>query len=406
MHHYLKYFLFHFWVLLNVAFLLLGGNWTIIGFIGAMNFIIVADIVFGDDKSTPELKYPNLLIYQVWLALPLMCLVTFVGMWMVVPGDHLGFGKFVVETTGYDIFAAKEATGLLSSFFAILIVGFMVGKIGSPPGHELVHRTHDKVSMLIGRWLLAFSFDSNFSIEHVYGHHVYVSTEKDPATAPRGRSIHKHILISILEGNKSAWLLEKERLRKKKLPLFSHHNIALRGYLMSFVLLILSYAIAGFGGLLFFIVTGFIGKSVLEMVNFIEHYGLVREEDTQVLPRHSWNSNKKFGSWVTFNLNRHSHHHSDGSIPYYNLKPLDKAPMMYNGYITCMSMALLLPPLWNKIMAKKLIDWDEKYASAGEQKLAHEANLKSGIKELVEYAKSKENKKEEDMECSDYLRRI
>lgn len=92
--------------------------------------------------------------------------------------------------------------------------GLMVGMVGTITGHELTHRTWDPISMFVGRWLLAFSFDSNFAIEHVYGHHRYVSTRENPATAPRVRNVYAHILISTLRGNISAWNIEKERLQK------------------------------------------------------------------------------------------------------------------------------------------------------------------------------------------------
>ena len=95
---------------------------------------------------------------------------------------------------------------------AAILTGLMIGMVGTIPAHELTHRTWDRVSMLIGRWLLAFSFDTVFSIEHVYGHHRYVSTEEDPATAPRGRNVYAHIVASTVKGNVSAWHIERRRL--------------------------------------------------------------------------------------------------------------------------------------------------------------------------------------------------
>ncbi len=368
------------------------------GFLAAMNFIIFADTVFGDDKSEPEYKNPRILIYLIWALLPMSFLMLMTGMWLVLPGDLLNIGQTIYSLTGYDAITAKESVTIVGDIFAIITTGFIVGTISGPAAHELVHRSEDKISMLIGRWMLAFTCDSNFMIEHVYGHHVYVSTPKDPATAPRGRSIHKHIFLAIIGANKWGWILERDRLKKIGKPVFSHHNRAIRGYLMSIVLMLAIYAMAGIAGVGFFLLVAFIGKSILEMVNFIEHYGLVRDPEDRVDPKHSWNSNKKFGSWMTFNLNRHSHHHEDGSVPYYKLKSYDEAPMMYHGYITCMTIALLLPPVWNKIMAKKLIEWDEKYASEKERKLAHEANLNSGIKELIDYAKGNEDKLKKETE--------
>ena len=103
-------------------------------------------------------------------------------MWGVCDGVPLGFGTWVGHFSGYDVLAARDATSFGHRVSAWVITGLMIGVVGTIPGHELTHRTWDPVSMLVGRWLLAFSFDTSFAIEHVYGHHRYVSTTHDPAT--------------------------------------------------------------------------------------------------------------------------------------------------------------------------------------------------------------------------------
>lgn len=120
-------------------------------------------------------------------------------MWSISSGDSSGFGAWVTQHTGYDIVAARDATAFAHHFITVLLTGLMIGFIGTITGHELIHRTWDPVSMLIGRWLLAFSFDTSFAIEHVHGHHRYVSTEEDPATAPRGRNVYHHIVSSTIK---------------------------------------------------------------------------------------------------------------------------------------------------------------------------------------------------------------
>jgi fatty-acid desaturase len=236
--------------------------------------------------------------------------------------------------------------------------------------------------MLIGRWLLAFSFDTNFSIEHVYGHHRYVSTLEDPATAPRGRNVYHHILASTIRGNISAWKIEADRLRKKRLGLYSWHNAVLRGQLMSAMLVALAFAMGGPQAAAFFIVCALWGKSLLEIVNYMEHYGMVRNPATPVQPRHSWNTNRRISSWTMFNLTRHSHHHAQGEVPYQELKPYPDAPMMINGYLTTILIAMI-PPLWHKLMTPKVLAWDRDYATAEELDLAARANDKSGIAGLT-----------------------
>jgi len=49
------------------------------------------------------------------------------------------------------------------------------------------------------------------------------------------------------------------------------------------------------------------------------------------------------------------------------------------GYLGMLYLILILPPLYHRIMAKKLIDWDLNYASEQERKLANVQIKNSGI---------------------------
>jgi alkane 1-monooxygenase len=305
----------------------------------------------------------------------------FGALWRLSPGDPLGFGAFVSQLLGHDVLAARAADSLGSHLSAWIVCGLMIGMVGTIPAHELTHRTWDKVSMIVGRWLLAFSFDTTFAIEHVYGHHRYVATIQDPATAPRGRNVYFHILASTLKGNQSAWKIERERLQKKRLPVLSWHNAVLRGQLMSLCLLLAAYLMGGVRTLGFFVASGLLGKALLEIVNYMEHYGMVRNPAQPVMPRHSWNTNKRVSSWTMFNLTRHSHHHAQGEVPYQDLKPYPNAPTMVSGYLSTILLTLL-PPLWHRIMTPKILHWDRVYANDEERRLAAEANAHSGLREL------------------------
>lgn len=377
--HYLKYFLFHIIGLAAAGFMLAGGELITYGLIGILVVYILGDAICGDDTSTPEFKKTGILTVQLWMALPLLSLIMFIAVWSVSSVDVLGFGAWVSELSGYDVLAARDNTAFAHHISAFVVSGLMIGLVGTITAHELTHRTWDPVSMLIGRWLLAFSFDTIFSIEHVYGHHRYVSTKEDPATAPRGRNVYFHILASTIKGNISAWKIEQKRLKRKGSFLFGPANAVIRGHLMSVLLVAIAYAMGGLVPMLFFIACMLWGKSLLEIVNYMEHYGMVRNPETPVQPRHSWNTNKRISSWSMFNLTRHSHHHAQGEVPYQDLKPYPEAPMMINGYLTTIVIALI-PPLWHKLMIPKVLEWDAKYASEEELELVREANAKSGIK--------------------------
>lgn len=383
--HYLKYFLFHAIGLFAAAGILLGGVYISIGLAFIAIAYVLGDALAGDDTSTPEFKQPGILTFQLWMALPLLSLIVFSAIWSVSPGDPLGYGEFLTSLTGYDLLAARAETADIHVLSTFIIVGLMIGMVGTITAHELTHRTWDPISMFIGRWLLSFSFDTIFSIEHVYGHHRYVSTINDPATAPRGRNVYTHIIASTITGNISAWNLEKERLAKFGKSPFSLRNGVIRGHLMSVFLVVLAYLIGGSVGAIFFTACALFGKSLLEIVNFMEHYGMVRNPKVPVQPRHSWNTNKRISSWAMFNLTRHSHHHADGNVPYQDLRPYEDAPMMINGYLTTI-LVTLIPPLWHHLMTPKVLAWDEKYASKEELALAKQANLKSGIPAFIKAA--------------------
>lgn len=384
--HYLKFFLFHFVGIAVIASIVLGGSYITFGLLGVLIFYVVGDAVLGDDTSTPTYKIPAILTVQLWMALPLLSLIVFSAVWSVSSGDPLGYGKYIYNLSGYDVLAVRDATTWGQHLATWYLTGLMIGMIGTISAHELTHRTWDPISMLVGRWLLAFSFDTIFSIEHVYGHHRYVSTINDPATAPRGRNVYYHIIASTLKGNVSAWHLEKERLAKYGKRSFSIKNGVIRGHLMSLILVLVAFLLGGVTAGLFFIACALLGKSMLEVSNYMEHYGMVRNPKVAVQPRHSWNTNKRVSSWAMFNLTRHSHHHADGNVPYQNLKPYPEAPMMVNGYLTTYLIALI-PPIWHYLMTPKVLSWDRKYASKEELLLAKEANLNSGIPAFINAAK-------------------
>lgn len=368
MFKYIKHSLFHLLGLQAALFIIVGGEYMVIGLLYSIIFLVFGDLLGGDDNKTPVYSYPKLLTYQLWLALPLLLFIVFSVTWQFSNSDSFGFGAWVELTTGIQVLENRGNASAIQALSGILLTGFYIGLIGTITAHELVHRTNDKISLVIGRWLLAFSFDSSFSIEHVYGHHKYVSTSADPATAPRGRNVYQHIVISTIKGNLSAWHIEKHRLAKKQLPFWSLNNRLLSGYLMSIIAMLAILTIGGSTALLVVIAAGLWGKCLLEIVNYMEHYGLVRELGTPVQPRHSWNSNKRISSWAMFNLTRHSHHHAKGALPFHKLTPMANAPKMISGYLGTI-LITLIPPLWKKLMAPRLAHWDRHFASEQEKEI-------------------------------------
>lgn len=150
------------------------------------------------------------------------------------------------------------------------------------------------------------------------------------------------------------------------------------GKLMSISLVAVAGAMGGAVAVAYFVLCALLGKGLLEVVNYVEHYGMVRNPARSVQPRHSWNTNRRISSWALFNLTRHSHHHAQGEVPYQDLRPYPDAPMMIGGYLSAMLVALI-PPLWHRLMTPRVLGWDRDYATAEERKLAAAANARSGL---------------------------
>ena len=382
---YLRHLLFHALGLAVAAALVAGGVWITLGLMGLVALFVLGDALLGDDLSTPRIDHPGWLTAQLWLALPLLLGIVFIATWGASPGDPLGFGTAVQAVTGYDALAAREGTAWFHRVSAVLLTGLMIGTIGTIVAHELVHRAWDPVSMQLGRWLLAFSFDTAFAIEHVHGHHRRVCTPADPATAPRGRSAWTHILVSTWQGQRSAWHIECARLRRHGHRVLSLRNAMITGALMSVTLVAAAWAMGGAAAVLFFVCAGLWGKALLEIVNYMEHYGLVRDPAGPVQPRHSWNTNRALSCWALFNLPRHAHHHARGSVPFHALQPMPEAPAMLGGYMFTLLVAML-PPLWHRWMTPRLLQWDAQHANAAERELARQANARSGLSALARAA--------------------
>jgi len=100
------------------------------------------------------------------------------------------------------------------------------------------------------------------------------------------------------------------------------------------------------------------GILLLETVNYIEHYGLLRKlkengKYEKVQHQHSWNSDHILGRIFLFELSRHSDHHYKASKHYQILNSLPDSPQMPTGYPGMMLLALV-PPLWVRFMGGKL----------------------------------------------------
>lgn len=238
-----------------------------------------------------------------------------------------------------------------------LAMGLMCGVIGINVGHELGHR-NNRLDEFLGELLLLTSMNTHFLPYHNAGHHFNVATPNDAATARKNEIVYLFWFRSHFQSYYQAWEQENKRLKLSDRPWFHHQNrmviytictIALPAFILLFFSLKSMFA---------FIAASVVGIILLETVNYIEHYGLLRKKNERgryerVKRTHSWNSDHIIGKLMLFNLSRHSDHHYNGSKHYQLLKSLPESPQMPTGYPGMMLLALF-PPLWFRFMNKKL----------------------------------------------------
>jgi alkane 1-monooxygenase len=379
---YLRFLGIYLFACVTTLGLALGGAWMWLGVGFVYALMTFGDEALGDDYSEPAYRHPLALNALLYLGLPMLAFMCFVMAWMAGAGDLLGFGAWTQAHLGLDLFAGRAASGPLSWLGGVLSAGWSFAAVGTNIGHELTHRTTDRNAMLAGRWLLALTIDAEFSIEHVYGHHRRLATAEDPASARRGEQFYTFMMRSIRGQTRSAWHLETERLAKLGQGVYSWRNRMLRGWAMSAVIAALFFMASGWAGLAVFLATAAYGRTILEAVNYFEHYGLVREPELPVEPRHSWNTNRRLTNAVLFNLARHSHHHAEGDAQYWKLRAYRDAPTLPYGYLTCMLFVYIAPTWYRNRMTPLVLDWDRRYASPAERRLAAEANRASGLPAL------------------------
>lgn len=256
----------------------------------------------------------------------------------------VGWYLFVVSKSEI---TAWEILGLTLS------VGIIVGAIGINVAHELGHR-HTRGEQLLAKIMLLPALYQHFFVEHNRGHHKNVATDKDPATARFGENLYAFWFRSVFGSWRSAWEIERERLEKNGVSVWTWQNEMLRFSVVQLLWLTGIFVFFGWRGLLGAILIAIIGFLLLETINYIEHYGLQRRllasgRPEPVTPAHSWNSDHELGRIFLYELTRHSDHHFKATRKYQILRHTDESPQLPFGYPTSVLVALV-PPLWFSLM--------------------------------------------------------
>ncbi|BDA78296.1 alkane monooxygenase [Leptospira kobayashii] len=270
---------------------------------------------------------------------------------------------------------AFSALTVLESVLFILSVSLVTGGIGITVAHELGHKNSEWEQFSSKLLLLQVCY-MHFYIEHNRGHHVKVSTPDDPASSRKNESFYSFYPRTVIGSYLSAWSLEKEKLMRKGLSFFHYKNEMIQFSLIQ--LMFVSFIFFGFNFLergmlptniadyswksvLFFLIQSVLGFSLLEVVNYIEHYGLERKQlengnYEKVLPVNSWNGNYLVSNALLFQLQRHSDHHANAARRYQTLRHFPEAPQLPYGY-EIMILIALVPPLWFRMVNPILERW-------------------------------------------------
>jgi alkane 1-monooxygenase len=258
-------------------------------------------------------------------------------------------GSILLTTT----LATYETVGL------ILSLGIIIGTCGINVGHELGHR-QTKYEQFFSKVLLLPALYMHFFIEHNQGHHKNVATPEDPATSRLGENVYAFFVRSVSQSYLNAWKLENGRLLKMDKKVFSFENEMMRFQVIQLIYLIGLILLFNIQITIQLILAGIIGFLLLELVNYIEHYGLKRKRLDSgryepVQPHHSWNSNHDVGRIVLYELTRHADHHFKSTRKYQTLRHFEAAPQLPFGYPAAMLMALV-PPIWFRVMNDQIFN--------------------------------------------------
>jgi alkane 1-monooxygenase len=325
-----------------------GGAWTF--FPLALLYIIVPaiDALVGLNPRNPTLaEEPSLSDNPAFRAIT----------WLWVPA------QLALIVWGLGRVASGTMT-LAETVGTTLSIGLTSGAIGMTFAHELIHRP-SRLERCLGDLLLMSVTYPHFAIEHVHGHHRHVGTPRDPATARYGESLYAFLPRTVVGGVGSAWRIEVRRLRKHGHAAITPSNRMLRYAVVQSALYVCVGLGFGWSGVLFLGVQSVVAFGLIETINYVEHYGLVRREIApgeyeRIMPWHSWDSSHRVSNWILINLARHADHHVAASKRYQVLHTLDLAPQLPTGY-GAMFVLALAPPLWRRVMNPRVERWREQH---------------------------------------------
>lgn len=317
------------------------GAFWFLGFAVVFGLFPLLDLVVGNDADNPPdsvISYLEQDRYYRW------CTYAFIP----VQYASLVLAAWLWST---------GALGAIESLGLALTTGTVAG-VAINTAHELGHK-RASLEQWLSKIALAQSLYGHFFVEHNRGHHVQVATPEDPASSRLGESFWEFLPRTVSGSLRSAWHLERQRAEREGYAFWGPRNNVLNAWAMSVVLFGALVAAFGVHVLPWLVVQAALGFGLLEIVNYLEHYGLLRgkREDGRyelTRPEHSWNSNAVASNVLLYHLQRHSDHHANPLRRYQALRHFDEAPQLPTGYAGMIVLAAV-PPAWRYVMDRRLL---------------------------------------------------
>ncbi|HPD91270.1 MAG: alkane 1-monooxygenase [Rhodobacter sp.] len=343
-----------FWLSLGIVPVLgfgawMGGLWPLLADVYVFGVFSLLDRALGLNQANPDPDTPvsrlfwHRLVTLVWA--PVQLAMIFGLMAWVTRSGHLN---------GHE----------QALLFGCL--GIATGGVGIVYAHELMHQK-TPLERWLGDILMASVLYSHFRSEHLRVHHLWVATPRDPVTARYNEGFWRFFARVLGSCPQSAFRAERALLARGGKPVWHHSNPFWRYALLQAGFLALAWAIAGGWGVALFALQALIAIWLLELTNYVEHYGLTREHlgdgrYEPVRPHHSWNAAHMASNWLFINLQRHSDHHykPDRRFPLLQTYGTDSAPQLPLGY-QAMVIAAAIPPLWRRIMNPRVRAWRRQF---------------------------------------------
>ncbi|OBK75872.1 alkane 1-monooxygenase [Mycobacterium sp. 1164985.4] len=313
------------------------------------------DLKFGPDGQNPpdevmeRLENDKYYRYCTYIYIPFQYASVIVGAYLFTASD--------LSWLGFD-----GGLGWPARIGLALSVG-LLGGVGINTAHEMGHKK-DSLERWLAKITLAQTCYGHFYIEHNRGHHVRVATPEDPASARFGETFWEFLPRSVFGSLKSAWELEAKRLersgRSTRDPRTYWSNDVLNAWAMSIVFYGALIAVFGWALIPYIVISAVFGFTLLETVNYLEHYGLLRQKTEsgryeRCAPVHSWNSDHVVTNLFLYHLQRHSDHHANPTRRYQTLRSMEGAPNLPSGYASMIALTYV-PPLWRRVMDHRVLD--------------------------------------------------